>query len=77
MPTVMSCVVSSRKRMPALGLVIFGSYILTRIFFAGFSISVWCFFAAIISFMVIYVVHMMGIPRTKQSFTRGRHAMEG
>jgi hypothetical protein len=76
-PTVLSCIVSSRKKMPALGLVIFGSYILTRIFFAGFSISVWCFFAALISLMIIYVLHLAGLPSPKRFVSRGRHAMEG
>lgn len=71
--TVLSCVVSTAKRMTTLGLIIFTSYIFAKIFFTEYSISVWCFFAAIISIMVIYVVHLMrpvptvvSIPRRTQ-----------
>lgn len=76
-PTVLSCVVSSRKRMTTLGLVIFGSYILTKAFYMGFSISAWCFFASIISLVVIHVIHLMGIPKEKPIVAREKHAMEG
>lgn len=58
-PTVLSCVVSSAKRMTTLGLVILGSYVLARLFFSEHSISIWCFFSAIISVTVIYVVILM------------------
>ncbi len=58
-PTVLPCIVSSAKRMTTLGLMIFGSYIVARIFFKEYALSVWCFFAAIISVMVIYNVHLM------------------
>jgi hypothetical protein len=74
--TVISCVVSSAKRMTTLGLIILGSYILAKIFFSEYSISVWCFFAAIISVMVIYVVHLAK-PASSGSTKRSTHAMEG
>lgn len=75
-PTVLSCVVSSAKRMTTLGVIILGSYILARIFFAEYSLSVWCFFSAIISVMVIYIVHLMRPAATVHS-DRAMHAMEG
>jgi hypothetical protein len=74
--TVLSCVVSSAKRMTTLGLIILGSYILAKIFFSEYSISVWCFFSAIISIMVIYVVHLAK-PVSSGSTNRSTHAMEG
>lgn len=75
-PTVLSCVVSSEKGMTTLGLVIFGSYILARIFFSEYSLSVWCFFSAIISITVIYIVHLMK-PVSTGHTDRSTHAMEG
>lgn len=74
--TVLSCVVSSAKRMTMLGLIILGSYILARIFFNGYTISVWCFFAAIISVTVIYVIHFAK-PVSSGRTNRSTHAMEG
>jgi hypothetical protein len=75
-PTVLSCVVSSVKRMTTLGLIIFSSYILAKIFFSEYALSVWCFFSAIISVTVIYVVHLMR-PVSTGSTKRSTHAMEG
>lgn len=74
--TVLSCVVSSAKRMTTLGLIILGSYILARILFNGYTISVWCFFAALISVMVIYVIHVAK-PVSSGRTSRSTHAMEG
>jgi hypothetical protein len=75
-PTVFSCVISSVKRMTTLGVVIFSSYVLARIFFMGYSISVWCFFSAIISLMVIYIVHLMRPVQGDHSL-KISHTMEG
>ncbi|MEO5644820.1 MAG: DUF6629 family protein [Bacteroidia bacterium] len=75
-PTVLSCIVSSAKRMTSLGLIIFGSYIIARIFFNEYALSVWCFFSAIISITVIYVVMLMR-PLSTGNTERSIHAMEG
>lgn len=53
--TVLPLMVSSVKRIPVLGGVIFLSYLLAQLFFKNYVISVWCFFAAIIS-AVIYMM---------------------
>jgi hypothetical protein len=74
--TVLSCIVSSAKRMTTLGFVILGSYILAKLFFSEHSISVWCFFAAIISITVIYVIHLEK-PVSSGSTKRSTHVMEG
>jgi len=52
-PTVISLFVSSVKRMPYLGLTILVSFIATKIFFEDYLISVWCFFAAILSLIIL------------------------
>jgi hypothetical protein len=48
--------VSSNKRMWILGASILLAYVLTEIFYAQYVVSVWCFFAAILSAMVLWIV---------------------
>lgn len=43
-------------KMKWLSLIILGSYIFTRFFFAAYFISLWCFFAAIISIVVWAII---------------------
>jgi len=50
--TVAPLFVSSVRRMWLFGIVITVSYLVTGIFFAQYLISVWCFFAALISVMI-------------------------
>jgi len=47
---------SSLKRMKLLGVALLGSLILTFIFYTQYIISMWCFFAALLSAVVILVV---------------------
>lgn len=54
-PTVISLFISSVRRMPYLGVAILISFILTKMFFEDYLISVWCFFAAILSFIVLQI----------------------
>jgi len=54
--TVFPAFISSIKRMPLLGLLITVSYFFTKLFYSGYLISVWCFFAAIISIIVLYII---------------------
>jgi hypothetical protein len=58
-PTVMSCLVSSVKRMPALGITVGISFIIAKIFFEYFQLSVWCFFAAILSVQIVFILNSM------------------
>jgi hypothetical protein len=55
-PTVVSTFVSSVKRMQILGMTILISCILTRLVTLEYFISIWCFFAAIISIMVLLII---------------------
>ena len=61
MPTVVSLLVSSDKNVRLLGVIIFISYIVTWFFFTNYILSVWCFFSAIISSMILYIVKQMRI----------------
>ena len=54
-PTVIPLFISGHKKMFLLGLTIFLSYVVSELLFEGYVISVWCFFAAIISAMVYYL----------------------
>ena len=56
LPTVFSCFVSSVKRMWYVGTVNLASYIFTQLMFGDAFLSVWCFFAAISSSMVLVVI---------------------
>jgi hypothetical protein len=53
------------KRMWLLGSMILVSYIITAIFYEDYVISVWCFFAAIISIAVFVIVSELNDPSKK------------
>ncbi len=63
--TITPLFISSIKRMWLFGLLITVSYAISSIFFAQYLTSVWCFFAALIS-IVIYWVVIGPRTRTKQ-----------
>lgn len=54
--TVVPAFFSSIKRMWFLGFLILSSYIITKIFFENYVISVWCFLGAIISISVYFII---------------------
>ena len=56
LPTIIPPFVSSIKRLRLLGITIFLSYIVTQIFYKEYLISVWCFFAAVISLIVLSII---------------------
>lgn len=55
-PTVVSTFVSSVKRMHLLGTFILFSCVITLLFTTKYFISIWCFFAAILSMLVLLVI---------------------
>jgi hypothetical protein len=57
--TVLPPFISSRKRMMALGALIASSYVLTNVFYKDYLISVWCFFAALISMAILFILTRM------------------
>lgn len=54
--TVVSSFVSSVKKMPIFGTVILISLIVTEIFYHEYVISVWCFFAAVLSAIIYFIL---------------------
>lgn len=55
--TIIPGFISSVKKMKVLGATIFISYCMTRVFYEDYIISVWCFFATVISFVVLAIMY--------------------
>jgi hypothetical protein len=54
--TILTPFISSIKKMKWLGIIFLASYLFAIIFYQGFVVSVWCFFAALLSFVVLWIV---------------------
>jgi len=54
-PTVVTLFVSSAKRMIFLAVPVLLSFVLAKVFFEDHLISVWCFFAAILSMIILAI----------------------
>lgn len=66
LPTVVSPFVSSVKKMYFLGSLLLVSLIISKIFFSLYTVSVWCFFAAIISSVVLLVMYKLNTVEEKK-----------
>ncbi|MGZ5244634.1 MAG: DUF6629 family protein [Bacteroidia bacterium] len=55
--TMLSPFASSVRKMLLLGIVILMSYIVARLFFGEFVISVWCYFAAMCSAIILLIIY--------------------
>jgi len=62
-PTVLPPFISGVRRCRLLGWLILTSFLVTKLFFDEFVISVWCYFAAIMSIVVIWVIREQSGPR--------------
>jgi len=60
--TIVPPFISRIKRMWILGTTILISYIITKIFYTDYVISVWCFFASIISLAVYAILYELNNP---------------
>jgi len=56
MATIVTPFISGIKKMKWLGIVFLASYLYAITFYNGFVISVWCFFAAILSLVVLWII---------------------
>ena len=54
--TIASPFLSGIKRMKWLGIVFALSYIFTLIFYKGFVVSIWCYFAALLSLVILWIL---------------------
>ena len=53
---VLSQFVSSMKKVRLFGWMLLGSYILTSLLYESYLASVWCFFAAILSLVIVIII---------------------
>ncbi len=53
--TIVTPFVSSIRKMKWMGIVFLASYLFAVIFYNGFVVSIWCFFAALLSFVVLWI----------------------
>ncbi len=66
---VVPCFVSSVKKAWLLGVLLTGSLLVTKLFYEEYLVSVWCYFAAILSIVIIYIMrdfkkrHLDGIKK--------------
>jgi hypothetical protein len=58
-PTLLPLFISSIKRLRLFGALIFFAFIVAKIFFAIYLVSVWCFFAAITSVFVLLIINKL------------------
>jgi len=63
-PTVIPALISSVKNMKYLGLVILISFVVSKLFYDEHLISIWCYFAAILS-SIVYLIIKRTQPTTK------------
>src|SRR5258706_5283498 len=61
--TIISTFISSARRMNWLGIVFFLSYSVTLILYSGSVVSVWCYFAALLSIVVYWILAGLQEPR--------------
>jgi hypothetical protein len=69
--TIIPLIISGIKPLHKLGAIMFIAYVATRIFYQYYLISVWCFFAAIISVMILYII--IDINRQAKTVTETEH----
>jgi hypothetical protein len=53
---IMPPFISSVKRMSLIGILLFTSFLISKLYFNDFVISVWCFFAALVSLLVFLIM---------------------
>jgi len=70
--TVVPLFVSSVRRVWLFGILITISYIVTGIFFAQYLTSVWCFFAALISVAIYWVLSTSPATASSEALAEGR-----
>ncbi len=56
-PTLVPFFVSSLRRAYLMGIIMTLSFIVSAVFYREYLTSVWCFFAAVLSFVIYYIIH--------------------
>jgi hypothetical protein len=55
--TIVTPLLSTIRKMKWLGIVFLVSYLFAVMFYQGYVVSVWCFFAALLSFVVLWIIN--------------------
>lgn len=55
-PVLLPPFISTTHKMPLLGILIVLSLVTTKLFYGIYALSVWCFFAALLSIALIYII---------------------
>lgn len=63
--TVISPLVSSLNQLKILGWILLASYFASRIFYQQYLISVWCYFAAILSLSILIIIRQLNVDLNK------------
>jgi len=58
--TVIPAFVSSVKWVNFFGIGILASFLVTEVFYANYLVSVWCFFAAVLSILIYFIMRSQG-----------------
>lgn len=64
---------STLKYMKSMGVIIFMAFVVTEIFFRYYLISVWCFFAAVLSITIFFVIRYSTFDRSQIHSILGNH----
>ena len=67
-PTLVPLFISSIKPMRWLGVLFSVSFIITTILYREYLISVWCYFASLISALILYIIYYLN-QATHKGFT--------
>jgi len=65
--TILAPFISGIKRMKWLGVIFLASHLFAIIFYKGFVVSVWCYFAAILSIVVLWIIAGLRKPHSTLS----------
>jgi len=71
MATMVSLMVSSVKGMKLFGISVFIAYLITGVFYLDYFVSVWCFFSAILSLIIVSVIYRLR-PEVEAAFGKSR-----
>jgi hypothetical protein len=55
-PTVIPALISTRKNAFLFGIIILTSFLLSKIYFEEYVVSVWCYFAAVLSILIFFLI---------------------
>lgn len=77
--TILPGYVSGIKHMKLLATLLLGSLIISKLFYSVYLISVWCYFAAVLSVVIVYIIKHLHATAKENSFSgsyQNKHGLE-